>query len=265
MPKAAILTLLTDFGDRDVYVGAMKGAIACIAPHLNAIDLTHHIPPQDIAAASYQLATAYRYFPRGTVHVAVVDPGVGTSRLPVAIAISEGFLVGPDNGIFSGVLARSPAIAAVELDKLKYWRDRAASTTFHGRDIFAPVGAHLAAGATLDRVGTPVELDTLQLLPQLPLEQTDGGWIGSIQAIDRFGNLIANLAGERIESSSWVVIIGNERVPGCRTYGDRPAGELLALVGSDGWIEIAVNGGSARDRLHARRGDLVELRFVPPS
>ncbi|MEO1132697.1 MAG: SAM-dependent chlorinase/fluorinase [Cyanobacteria bacterium J06639_1] len=258
--QASCLTLLTDFGDRDVYVGAMKGAIACVNPSLSVIDLTHHIPPQDVATASFQLATAYRYFPPGTVHVAVVDPGVGTARRAIAIAISEGILVGPDNGLFSDVLNRSPAIAAVELDNPDFWRDRSASPTFHGRDIFAPVGAHLASGVVLAQVGSAIVLPTLQRLPELPRERTEWGWLGSIQAIDRFGNLITNLAGTLVTSEKWEVAIGDRCVPGCMTYGDRPSGEFLALAGSDGWIEIAVNGGSARDRLQAKRGDRVELR-----
>lgn len=262
MSQHSLLTLLTDFGDRDVYVGTMKGAIASVNPSLRAIDLTHQIPPQDVAAASYQLATAYRYFPVGTVHVAVVDPGVGTARRGIAIAIPEGILVGPDNGLFSGVLARSSAIAAVELDNPDYWRDRSTSTTFHGRDIFAPVGAHLAAGVPVGCVGTAISLPSLVKLPELPLERTDGGWRGCIQAVDRFGNLIANLDGGLLDGRDWEVEIKGDRVLGCRTYGDRASGALLALVGSNGWIEIAVNGGSACDRFQAKRGDRVELRFV---
>ncbi|MHC5725640.1 MAG: SAM-dependent chlorinase/fluorinase, partial [Nostoc sp.] len=141
-----LVTLLSDFGDRDVYVGIMKGIIAQINRRLTVVDLTHQIPPQDIAAARFCLMNAYPYFPVGTVHVAVVDPGVGSKRRAIAVEFAQGFLVGPDNGIFSGVLSQSPAIAAVELTNLNYRRTPQPSKTFHGRDIFAPIAANLASG-----------------------------------------------------------------------------------------------------------------------
>ncbi len=137
------ISLLTDFGLQDPYVGIMKGVIHTLSPQAQLIDLSHGIPPQDVAAARFALMTAYPYLPSGTIHLAVVDPGVGSSRRAVAIQTETGFLVGPDNGLFSGVLAQTPALAAVELNRPRYWRTPSPSRTFHGRDIFAPTAAHL--------------------------------------------------------------------------------------------------------------------------
>jgi S-adenosylmethionine hydrolase len=153
MSENKLITLLSDFGLSDVYVGVMKGVIAQINPALTVVDLTHQIPPQNIAAGRFSLMNAYPYFPGGTVHIAVVDPGVGSRRRGVAIQLDAGFLVGPDNGLFSGVLSENPVVAAVELTNPQYWRTLSPSTTFHGRDIFAAVGAHLASGISDRTVG----------------------------------------------------------------------------------------------------------------
>jgi hypothetical protein len=198
MNSNRILTLTSDFGLSDVYVGVMKGAIAQINPHLTVIDLTHDISPQNIAAAEFCLLDAYRYFPDGTVHVAVVDPGVGSNRRAIAIEFRHGFLVGPDNGIFSGVLSQSRAIAAVELTQTQYWRTPKPSNTFHGRDIFAPVGAHLASGVPLAELGRTIDLATLVQLDLPQLTHTSTGILGGIQYIDRFGNLVTNIPGSNV-------------------------------------------------------------------
>ncbi len=223
----------------------MKGVIACINPNLHVIDLAHEIPPQDIAAARFSLLSAYPYFPDGTVHVAVVDPGVGSARRAVAIAFCGGFLVGPDNGLFSGVLSQSPATAAVELTNPQYWYTPNPSTTFHGRDIFAPVAAHLASGVEFVALGAAIDPQTLVRLPMAEVQPTQTGWRGGIQSIDRFGNLVTTLPATAVQDRAWYVQIGWRSIPGVRTYGDAPPGELVALVGSHGWIELAVNGGSA--------------------
>ena len=157
MSKNRIITLLTDFGLSDVYVGVMKGTIAQINPQLKVIDITHQIPSQNIAAARFCLMTAFAYFPPGTVHVAVVDPGVGSKRRPVAIKCANCFLVGPDNGLFSGVLSRESARSSVELTNSQYWRTPQPSSTFHGRDIFAAAGAHLANGVALEDLGEAID------------------------------------------------------------------------------------------------------------
>ncbi len=254
-----MLTLLSDFGYQDVYVGVMKGVIATINPQLKVVDLTHKISPQNIAAGRFALMNAYPYFPTGTVHVAVVDPGVGSQRRGVAIQIEEGFLVGPDNGLFSGILAKSPGIAAVELTNSQYWRVPFPSHTFHGRDIFAPVGAHLAKGAALKELGKEVDINSLVQLPLQSYKSMPGKIIGYIQYIDHFGNLITNIPSTEVKDKSWLIVIGNQRIPLTQTYSDRPVGKLVSLIGSHGWLEVAVNGGSAKEVLGLNWGDNIKL------
>ena len=283
MEQRRCLTLLSDFGLSDSYVGLMKGAIAQVNATLNVIDLTHQIPPQNVALARFALMTAYPYFPIGTVHVAVVDPGVGSTRRAIAIALGEDaahpscFLVGPDNGLFSGVLAAHPVITAVELTEPQYWRTPKPSATFHGRDIFAPVGAHLASGIPLHRMGQRLAPETLVTLaipqcyqqeePDAPDQvatalKEDKGTIvprsrklrGCVQAIDHFGNIITNIPGAQVLGQQWLVAIDGTTLPGKETYSDGQPGDLLALVGSHGWVEIAANGGSAQAKLKLELG-----------
>ncbi|MBW4615624.1 MAG: SAM-dependent chlorinase/fluorinase [Desmonostoc vinosum HA7617-LM4] len=244
-----LLTLLSDFGDRDVYVGVMKGVIAQINPGLKVVDLTHQIPPQNIAAARFCLMNAYSYFPVGTVHVAVVDPGVGSQRRAIAVEFAQGFLVGPDNGIFSGILSQSQAIAAVELTNPHFWRTSQPSSTFHGRDIFAPVGANLASGVSLKQLGQEIDLATLVQLDIDSLQITTTGIAGCIQYIDHFGNLVSNISGSYVQGKAWCVQIAELTIMGCETYSDVKTGEAIALVGSHGWVEIAINGGNAHTQL----------------
>jgi len=247
-----VIALLSDFGTRDGYVGVMKGVIAVIAPQVRCLDLTHEIPPQDIAAGRFVLATTLPYFPRGTICVAVVDPGVGTARRGVAIATETGLLVGPDNGLFGAV---SGQVAAVELRESRYWRCPQPSATFHGRDVFAPVGAHLARGVSLEALGPAVPLSELATLPLPRLELAATSARGCVQYVDWFGNLATNIPVEEIPRpvGAWRVRTGGCDIPSVRTYGDR-VGELVALAGSHGFVEIAVTGGSARARLEAECG-----------
>ncbi|MBW4419036.1 MAG: SAM-dependent chlorinase/fluorinase [Myxacorys californica WJT36-NPBG1] len=257
-----ILTLLTDFGLSDSYVGVMKGTIAGINPALHVIDLTHQIPPQDIAMARFQLMSAYPYFPSGTVHVAVVDPGVGSSRRSIAIQCESGFLVGADNGLFSGVLSQTSAIAAVELTNSNYWRTSTPSNTFHGRDIFAPVGAHLASGVAIEELGDAIAIDTLVQLPIPEVVSTPMGVQGVVQAIDHFGNLITTIEGQHVRDRNWSVECNLKRYPGQQTYADAAPGEMIGLVGSHGWVEIAVNRGHAQAQLGLVVGSPVRVRFA---
>lgn len=257
-----VVTLLSDFGLQDVYVGVMKGAIAQINPTLTVIDLTHQIPPQNIAAGRFHLMNAYPYFPVETVHVAVVDPGVGSARRAIAIQLHDGFLVGPDNGLFSGVLDQHSPLAAVELTNPHYWRTSRPSTTFHGRDIFAPVGAHLASGVPLEKLGTAIDLASLKQLPLANCTKTEGAIAGSIQHIDHFGNLITNIPGNEVVDKNWSVAIGEITVLAQQTYADTPIGSLLALVGSQGWVEIAVSGGNAQTQLRLNVGSPVQVLFL---
>lgn len=257
-----ILTLLTDFGLRDPYVASMKGVIAGIAPQAQVIDLTHQIPPQDIAAARYGLMCVSGDFPQGTVHVAVVDPGVGGSRRGVAIQISEGYLVGPDNGLFSGVLQRSSPLAAVALTRVDYWRTPDPSSTFHGRDIFAPVAAHLANGLSIDRLGDPIPVESLVPLPIPAVQTTPTGLHGSIQYIDRFGNLVTTIPAERVQGRSWQIQVRGLVIPSGQTFGTVAVGERVGLIGSQGWVEIAVNQGNAQEHLGLGVGDPIQLELI---
>ncbi|MBE9114140.1 SAM-dependent chlorinase/fluorinase [Nodosilinea sp. LEGE 07298] len=252
-----IIALITDFGLQDSYVGVMKGVIATLSPTAQLIDLTHSIPPQDIYAARFTLLSAYPYLPPGTIYLVVVDPGVGTTRRAVAVQTSHGFLVGPDNGVLSGVLDSTPAIGAVELLNPDYWRSPQPSVTFHGRDIFAPVAAHLANGVPIDRLGPAVDPQSLITLPLMRSTPTATGWQGTVQYIDRFGNAATTIPASAVASDHWTVTVGETTLPGLRTYGEVPPGEGLALVGSHGFVEIAVNQGSAQQRFGLAVGDRI--------
>jgi len=230
-----------------------------------SIDLTHQIPPQNILAARFALMTAVPYFPVGTVHLSVVDPGVGSQRRAIAIAVGTverqpfGFLVGPDNGLFSGVLQIYPALAVVELDNPAFWRCSEPSATFHGRDIFAPVAAHLASGVTLLELGTAIAPDCL-VQAGLPELRWNGNLIvGSVQVVDHFGNLVTNIPGRSVAEKGWHCQVGDRAIARGYTYSDVALGELVAIVGSHGWVEIAVNGGNAQEQLHLDWGGTVEL------
>ena len=271
-----ILTLLSDFGLSDIYVGVMKGVIAQINPSLTVIDLTHQIPPQNIAAARFCLMNAYPYFPSGTVHVAVVDPGVGSTRRAVAVELADGFLVGPDNGLFSGLLSQngmpwvrttassphSMSYTVVELTNPEYWRPEP-SATFHGRDIFAPVGAHLASGVPLKKLGRVIDPNTLVQLALPEWTQTATRIDGCIQYVDRFGNLITNIPAACVQGKTWSVQAAGLRITGSRTYRDRPTGSPVALVGSHGWVEIAVTNGNAQLQLGLDWAEEVQIVLHP--
>ena len=258
---AGIITLLTDFGLQDPYVGVMKGAIATLAPNATVIDLTHQIPPQDVAAARFALMSAVPYCPPGTIHTVVVDPGVGTARRAIAIATKDGYLVGPDNGVFSGVLTQTPVRSAVALTNPRYWHTPDPSRTFHGRDIFAPVAAHLALGVPLAALGTVIAPDTLVSLPLASPQRQGQGWVGHIQAIDHFGNLITNL--QVPQGAAMVeVMVANQTLSLQETYGAVESDQPVALVGSHGWLEIAVNGGSAQAYFQAEVGTTVTVEIA---
>lgn len=259
MSDRRIITLTSDFGTSDVYVGVMKGVIAQINPTLTVIDITHDIPPQNIVAARFCLMSAYAYFPKGTVHIAVVDPGVGSNRRTVAIEFASGFLVGPDNGLFSGILAQNPPLAAVELTNPKYWRTPTPSTTFHGRDIFASVGANLANGVPFPELGESINPETLIQLPLTEYTVIDGGVVGGIQYADRFGNLITNIPSNLVKGKNWSIEVAGFTITGKATYSDSLAGSLIALIGSHGWVEIAVTNGNAQAELQMNFGDMVKV------
>ncbi|MGB3136233.1 MAG: SAM-dependent chlorinase/fluorinase [Nodosilinea sp.] len=253
------IALLTDFGLKDSYVGVIKGVIASLSPTAQLIDLTHDIPPQDCCAARFVLLSAYRYLPAGTVCLVVVDPGVGTDRRAIAVQTAQGYLVGPDNGVLSGVLASTPAVGAVELLNPDYWRVAQPSATFHGRDIFAAVAAHLANGLPLERLGPGIEPRSLRQLPVAAPVATATGWEGVVQYIDRFGNAATTIAASVVACDSWELTVGDVTLPGVSTYGEVDPGGGLALVGSHGFVEVAVNQGSAQKKLGLAVGDRVSI------
>jgi len=274
-----MITLLSDFGYQDAYVAVMKGVIASIAPGVELCDLTHNIPPQDILAARFNLMSACAYFPVNTVHLAVVDPGVGSKRRAIALQYADGFLVGPDNGLFSGVLQQAsltsrPLIKAVVLTNARYWRSPHPSVTFHGRDIFAPAAAHLAKGVEINKLGDRIDPGSLVQPALPPLTQQPTGasalYIGSIQYIDGFGNLITNIPAQLVPHEPWQMTLktalGTHHFSSIKTYSDVPTGILSALIGSHGWIEIACVGGSAAAALKKSGGVAVgtpiELRLA---
>jgi S-adenosylmethionine hydrolase len=254
-----VIALLTDFGVRDHYVGTMKGVVLAICPDAALVDISHEIPPQDVAAAAMELAAAYRFFPTGTVFLCVVDPGVGSVRRPLA-ATADGYLfVAPDNGLLSLVLGDAASI--VELANAAY-RLPFVSKTFEGRDRFAPAAAWLARGTALADLGPAVPSIARLSLPQprvLP-----GEIHGEVLRADRFGNLITNVDLEAVATlgvpSAVDVTIGMDAaLPFVTTYADVDEGALCALVGSSGYLEVACRGGSAAERLALGRGAAVHL------
>lgn len=258
-----VIALLTDFGLRDPYVGAMKGAILTVCPEATLVDLVHELPAHDVAAGALALDAAYRHFPGGTVFVAVVDPGVGSARRPVAAGAGRWLFVGPDNGLLTHVLEAHPS-ARVHLVANPLFHREPLSPVFHGRDLFGPAAGHLARGLPLEAVG-PAVGDPVHL-PPAPKSRLADGWEGTVLQADRFGNLTTNileadlvaLAGRGLEGVE--VALGAETLPLVRTYADVEAGRPCALVGSSGRLEIAVHAGRADARPGARPGARVRVR-----
>lgn len=255
--SAPIVTLTTDFGARDGYVGAVKGVILLRCPDARLVDLAHDLPAGDIAAAAYALGDAAPYFPPETVHLVVVDPGVGSERRGLACAIGPHRFVAPDNGVLTCVLARGEPVHAVALERPERWRADP-SPVFHGRDVFGPVAGALAAGAALDSFGRAIEGARLVRLPLAEARREGDAWIGTVVHVDRFGNLatsirIGGLAGGTAE-------VAGRLAPAGRTYADVAPGALVALCGSNGRLEIAVRDGSAAEALRVERGAVVTWR-----
>ena len=261
-PGAKVIALLTDFGTRDWYVAAMKGVILAQAPRAQLIDITHEIPPQDILAGAFILASAASWFPPGTIFVAVVDPGVGSDRALLAARADDRYFIGPDNGVLAWSLERAKQATIVRLTNRRYWL-KDISRTFQGRDVLAPVAAHMARGVRLSQLGTPVTRVTTLTLPAI--QRHDRSVEGRILHIDAFGNLVTNLPETVLRGKSGS---GQMRL----RYKDRSArmvssymegapNELIAVVGSLRLIELAIREGSAAWACNARRGDPVELRW----
>ena len=245
-----IVTLLTDFGTADGYVAEMKGVILSAAPDAAVVDVSHDVAAQDVEGARLALARYWRRFPAGTVHLVVVDPGVGSGRAAIAVSSDERWLVGPDNGVLSPALLLRGA-RAVALPVPAH-----AAPTFHGRDVFAPAAAALALGTPIDALGTPHESPVVRRTPE-PHRGEDGAVEGQVISIDRFGNAITNCLGVR----GGTLEVAGARVPVQRTYADTPPGGVVALCGSSGLIEVAVRDGSAAKALGLERG--ARVRFHP--
>jgi S-adenosylmethionine hydrolase len=247
-----LITLLTDFGTADGYVGEMKGVLLARIPDATLVDITHEVPPQDVDAARLTLARVWRRFPRGTVHLVVVDPGVGTQRAALAVESDHWFLVGPDNGVLSPALLIADS-KAVELAVPPH-----ASASFHGRDVFAPAAASLALGAELATLGSPVQHPRVRRTPE-PQRLADGALRGEVISVDRFGNAITNLVGLR----AGTIEAGGLTLPLRRTYGEVQIGAPVAIVGSSGLIELAIRDGNAAEGLRLTRGSAVLFLAAP--
>lgn len=257
-----LITLLTDFGLRDGYTGVMHGVIYRIAPDAAIVDITHLIPPQDVREGSLAWSRAYSYFPEGTVHVAVVDPGVGTQRRPIAARVGPYYFVCPDNGLLTPILADAEkagaAVEIVHLDRPRFWLDQV-SHVFHGRDIFSPAAAHLANGVPLSELGS--RIDNPVRLPAREPAARENGWQAEVISIDHFGNLTTNLEPHHLAGMENIQVqIAGRVIDGLvRTFGERPAGALVALFDSDNRLAISVVNGSAARELNAAVGTPVEV------
>ncbi len=253
-----MITLLTDFGTSDNFVGIMKGVILSINPGAVVVDITHQVPPQDVWTAAYLLATAHRYFPPGTIHVAVVDPGVGTGRRAIVLETERAFFVAPDNGLLTPILKEEKIRRIIALTERRYWLPEP-SATFHGRDVFAPVAAHLSRGVPPEKMGSLIE-DPVLLEWPYPQKRPDGSIVGHVLHIDRFGNIITDIRREDL-AGDVVVEIADRRIRGLRrTFAEVEVGEPLAYIGSTGRLEIAIRQGNAAETFRVCRGDELIVR-----
>jgi len=240
-----IITLTTDFGLADPYVGVMKGVILGIAPDVQIVDITHQVPSYDVIETAAVLSSAYQYFPPETVHIVVVDPGVGSPRRPIAAASDGHVFVAPDNGVLSFVLDKAAAVYHITNERL--FR-HPLSSTFHGRDIFAPVAAHLAQGTPITSVGARITDPARKPYPG-----------PCVLRIDKFGNIITNLRPEDLRPGSSIRIGGVSISRLRQTFAEADPGELCAIVGSTGFIEIILNQGSAAETLKVASGAEIEV------
>jgi S-adenosyl-L-methionine hydrolase (adenosine-forming) len=244
----SIITLITDFGTADGYVGEMKGVILSLVEDVDVVDITHDIPPQDVDRARLTVARVWRRFPKGTIHVVVVDPGVGSTRNALAVSSDDRFLVGPDNGVLSpALLTRGARVIELPVPPT-------AAATFHGRDLFAPAAAALARGEPLESLGVAAKEPIIRRTPEAR-RAADGSVIGEVIAVDRFGNAVTNLIALR----GGVVEVNGITVPISRVYAEVEPGAPVAVVGSTGFVEIAVRDGDAAKQLAIGRGTKVVL------
>lgn len=265
MGSPPIITFSTDFGSRGPYVGAVKGAILQICPQARVVDISHEISSHNILEAAFNLACSYSYFPAGTIHLAVVDPGVGSERRGIVVSTARYRFVGPDNGLFTLIYLREKVKQVISIESKRYWRETVAPT-FHGRDVFGPAAAWLARGTEPEQLGP--EVTDWHSLPLTLLQREASDRVGGVVLqIDRFGNVITSVHDrelrdlwghlpELVEFSAGGRRIGRR----CRTYAEAPAGQLVYLKGSSGYYEIAISEASAARTLGLRVGDPVQVR-----
>ena len=264
----SIITLLTDFGTRDEYAGLMKAVILSINPSAAIVDITHGIDSQDVVQAAFTIYSSYRYFPDGTVHLIVVDPGVGSQRSLLALEMNKQFFIAPDNGILTLLFNEGKVTSLIRITNSKYFL-ASVSRTFHGRDIIAPVGAHLSGGIGVSELGPDIDLrDAVHLENLYARISKNGELVGKIVVIDDFGNLITNIDFKKLsevyQTGQEKIIqfkIGSHVITGLsETYGSVQSKTPLVLIGSRGSLEIAVNKGNAAQVLNAEKGDKVRVK-----
>jgi S-adenosylmethionine hydrolase len=249
--RGRVITLLTDFGLRDHFVAAMKGVMLSLNADLTLVDISHLIPPQDVFSGAFTLGQTFSCFPRGTIHLAVVDPGVGTSRKALAVSAGGHYFVAPDNGLLTYVLKDQETCAAYEITAEHYFR-KPVSATFHGRDVFAPVAAWISRDIPLQQLGPPA--DPVLLKIPAPVKVQDALIQAAILAVDQFGNLITNLSSAEVPPGSRI-LAGKREITSFRaTYGEGLPDEVFVVPGSTGYLEIAVRGGSAASVLGLKSG-----------
>jgi len=255
-----IITLTTDFGLTDGYVASMKAVILSIDPTARIVDLCHEIRPQDIAHGAFVLATAYKYFPQGTIHVAVIDPGVGSNRRAILVKTPDFYFLGPDNGIFSYIFKEETIESVIVVDNPKFMLERI-SNTFHGRDIFAPVAAHLASGTVPKKFGTE-ETNPVKLPIPSP-KYNQNMIVGNVLCIDRFGNIITNIRKDfwetTVSNRRFMIYCGKRIEQINRSYAESHEGDILAIFNSSDYLEISKNRGNAAEELDMDSGSELEI------
>lgn len=261
MKKPSLIALLTDFGDTDAYVASMKAVILSLAPTVSIVDITHNIPPQQVRQASYQLWTVYKYFPKGTIFLCIVDPEVGSSRKIICVESDDYFFLAPDNGLLTYVIRCCDVLKVVEVVNSRYFQP-AISSTFHGRDIFAPVAAHLSTGVDTSDFGpaTKAKLLNLSFIELTP--QATGKYEGTIIHVDHFGNIITNISSKQLPQKRMKLKINRSTINSfyC-TYSEAPANRPFMVVGSTNLLEVSLRNGNASAKLRAKVGQKVLLEI----
>lgn len=261
--RGGIITFITDFGTRDGYVGIMKGVILKINPEVRLVDITHEISSHDIFEAGFILKNSYSYFPNGSIHLVVVDPGVGSERRAILVETDNHFFIGPDNGVFTFIYEFERIKRVVELTDKRYFLPKT-SLTFHGRDIFAPVAAHLSLGTSPEDFG---DVCNSVVRVDIPRPEIEEGIIkGVLFHIDNFGNLISNIPDvlftESIGEGRCKIIVGGEVIEGVKgSYSEAKEGEILAIFGSSGYLEVSVRGHSAQEKLGLGKGSEIKVVY----